>query len=168
MHTYVRKIRRAAEPPSLCLPSLPTRFGSIFFSSCTQGPRDTPSARAAQLGPQTLVNLFNSPLYSDVIFMVQGGFWRVHCLAGERLVSRDQAMTSLWEGGGSLSLSLSFLLRPVSRMAPPSKPGPAQGLSLLKGRFVFLAAVLPWGVPPLSFCLWKAPRHTFYCKRRFK
>lgn len=39
-----------------------------------QGPRDTPSARAAQLGPQTLVNLFNSPLYSDVIFMVQGGF----------------------------------------------------------------------------------------------
>lgn len=38
-----------------------------------QGPRDTPSARAAQLGPQTLVNLFNSPLYSDVIFMVQGG-----------------------------------------------------------------------------------------------
>lgn len=40
---------------------------------CVQGGRDTPSARAAQLGPQTLVNLFNSPLYSDVIFMVQGG-----------------------------------------------------------------------------------------------
>lgn len=44
-----------------------------LYSSCAQGPRDTPSARAAQLGPQTLVNLFNSPLYSDVIFMVQGG-----------------------------------------------------------------------------------------------
>lgn len=44
-----------------------------LYSVCAQGPRDTPSARAAQLGPQTLVNLFNSPLYSDVIFMVQGG-----------------------------------------------------------------------------------------------
>lgn len=47
------------------------RFHLYFW--CAQGPRDTPSARAAQLGPQTLVNLFNSPLYSDVIFMVQGG-----------------------------------------------------------------------------------------------
>lgn len=46
---------------------------SHLYFPCAQGPRDTPSARVAQLGPQTLVNLFNSPLYSDVIFMVQGG-----------------------------------------------------------------------------------------------
>lgn len=48
-----------------------------FFLFCVcvyaQASKDTPSARATQLGPQTLVNLFNSPLYSDVIFMVQGG-----------------------------------------------------------------------------------------------
>lgn len=45
----------------------------LCVCGCVQGGRETPSARAAQLGPQTLVNLFNSPLYSDVIFMVQGG-----------------------------------------------------------------------------------------------
>lgn len=51
-----------------------------------QGLRDTPSARAAQLGPQTLVNLFNSPLYSDVIFMVQGGFTLI-CYTYTRLLT---------------------------------------------------------------------------------
>lgn len=59
------------------LPGLFAHFAHFLwfhlYFACAQGPRDTPSARAAQLGPQTLVNLFNSPLYSDVIFMVQGG-----------------------------------------------------------------------------------------------
>lgn len=54
--------------------SPPVSCFCVCVSVSVQGLRDTPSVRAAQLGPQTLVNLFNSPLYSDVIFMVQGGF----------------------------------------------------------------------------------------------
>lgn len=57
-----------------CTWSVNSRSVSLCVCVCVQGARDTPSARAAQLGPQTLVNLFNSPLYSDVIFMVQGEF----------------------------------------------------------------------------------------------
>lgn len=57
--------------------------------------RDTPSARAAQLGPQTLVNLFNSPLYSDVIFMVQGSVLPAHRAV---LVARCDVMAAMFSG----------------------------------------------------------------------
>lgn len=64
----------AAEEFQLSLADSSVFFSTVCVFVCVQGTRDTPSARAAQLGPQTLVNLFNSPLYSDVIFMVQGKF----------------------------------------------------------------------------------------------
>ncbi|XP_072315608.1 rho-related BTB domain-containing protein 3-like [Eucyclogobius newberryi] len=57
--------------------------------------RDTPSARVAQLGPQTLVNLFNSPLYSDVIFMVQGSVLPAHRAV---LVARCDVMAAMFSG----------------------------------------------------------------------
>ncbi|KTF86447.1 hypothetical protein cypCar_00011387 [Cyprinus carpio] len=41
------------------------------FVGREKAPRDTPTPRSQQ-GPLTLGSLFNSPLYSDVIFMVQG------------------------------------------------------------------------------------------------
>uniref|UniRef100_A0A3P8W4X0 Rho related BTB domain containing 3 n=1 Tax=Cynoglossus semilaevis TaxID=244447 RepID=A0A3P8W4X0_CYNSE len=72
---------------------------SVFFLFCVcvyaQASKDTPSARATQLGPQTLVNLFNSPLYSDVIFMVQGSVLPAHRAV---LVARCDVMAAMFSG----------------------------------------------------------------------
>ncbi|XP_028261296.1 rho-related BTB domain-containing protein 3 isoform X1 [Parambassis ranga] len=78
---------------SLAVAQLMERIRSLIGRE--RGPRDTPSARAAQLGPQTLVNLFNSPLYSDVIFMVQGSVLPAHRAV---LVARCDVMAAMFSG----------------------------------------------------------------------
>ncbi|TWW61726.1 Rho-related BTB domain-containing protein 3 [Takifugu flavidus] len=78
---------------SLAVAQLMERIRSLIGKE--RGPRDTPSARAAQLGPQTLVNLFNSPLYSDVIFMVQGSVLPAHRAV---LVARCDVMAAMFSG----------------------------------------------------------------------
>ncbi|XP_064859298.1 rho-related BTB domain-containing protein 3 [Oncorhynchus nerka] len=78
---------------SLAVAQLMDRIRS--FLGRDKGPRDTPNARAAQLGPQSLVNLFNSPLYSDVIFMVQGNVLPAHRAV---LVARCDVMAAMFSG----------------------------------------------------------------------
>ncbi|KAK6321006.1 hypothetical protein J4Q44_G00079820 [Coregonus suidteri] len=78
---------------SLAVAQLMDRIRS--FLGRDKGPRDTPNARAAQLGPQSLVNLFNSPLYSDVIFMVQGSVLLAHRAV---LVARCDVMAAMFSG----------------------------------------------------------------------
>ncbi|XP_029549122.1 rho-related BTB domain-containing protein 3 isoform X2 [Salmo trutta] len=78
---------------SLAVAQLMDRIRS--FLGRDKGPRDTPNARAAQLGPQSLVNLFNSPLYSDVIFMVQGSVLPAHRAV---LVARCDVMAAMFSG----------------------------------------------------------------------
>ncbi|KAG5272864.1 hypothetical protein AALO_G00170130 [Alosa alosa] len=56
-------------------------------------PRDTPTSR--QPGPQALGNIFNSPLYSDVIFMVQGSVLPAHRAV---LVARCDVMAAMFSG----------------------------------------------------------------------
>ncbi|XP_028829053.1 rho-related BTB domain-containing protein 3 [Denticeps clupeoides] len=63
------------------------------FVSREKGPRDTPTPR--QTGPQTLGSLFNSPLYSDVIFMVQGSVLPAHRAV---LVARCDVMAAMFSG----------------------------------------------------------------------
>ncbi|XP_030229912.1 rho-related BTB domain-containing protein 3 isoform X2 [Gadus morhua] len=65
------------------------------FVGMDKASRETPSARAAVLGPQTLVSLFNSPLYSDVIFMVQGSVLPAHRAV---LVARCDVMAAMFSG----------------------------------------------------------------------
>ncbi|XP_062313510.1 rho-related BTB domain-containing protein 3 isoform X1 [Osmerus eperlanus] len=79
---------------SLAVAQLMDRIRS-FLGRDKHGPRDTPNARAAQLGPQSLVNLFNSPLYSDVIFMVQGSVLPAHRAV---LVARCDVMAAMFSG----------------------------------------------------------------------
>ncbi|XP_038871449.1 rho-related BTB domain-containing protein 3 [Salvelinus namaycush] len=78
---------------SLAVAQLMDRIRS--FLGRDKGPRDTPNARAAQLCPQSLVNLFNSPLYSDVIFMVQGNVLPAHRAV---LVARCDVMAAMFSG----------------------------------------------------------------------
>ncbi|XP_055724754.1 rho-related BTB domain-containing protein 3 [Salvelinus fontinalis] len=78
---------------SLAVAQLMDRIRS--FLGRDKGPRDTLNARAAQLGPQSLVNLFNSPLYSDVIFMVQGSVLPAHRAV---LVARCDVMAAMFSG----------------------------------------------------------------------
>ncbi|KTF82223.1 hypothetical protein cypCar_00038711 [Cyprinus carpio] len=61
-----------------------------------QAPRETPTPRSQQ-GPLTLGSLFNSPLYSDVIFMVQG---KRSVLPAHRavLVARCDVMAAMFSG----------------------------------------------------------------------
>ena len=60
------------------------------------------------------------------------------------------------------SCLLLLLLLYSAGFQPPRKPGPAQGLFLLKGRLPCQGA---WqGVPALGFCLCKAPTDSFIVK----
>uniref|UniRef100_A0A8C8BUY2 BTB domain-containing protein n=1 Tax=Oncorhynchus tshawytscha TaxID=74940 RepID=A0A8C8BUY2_ONCTS len=78
---------------SLAVAQLMDRVRS--FMGRDKGSRDTPNARPTQLGPQSLVNLFNSPLYSDVIFMVQGNVLPAHRAV---LVARCDVMAAMFSG----------------------------------------------------------------------
>ncbi|XP_056587282.1 rho-related BTB domain-containing protein 3 isoform X1 [Triplophysa dalaica] len=64
------------------------------FVGREKAPRDTPTARSQQ-GPLTLGSLFNSPLYSDVIFMVQGSVLPAHRAV---LVARCDVMAAMFSG----------------------------------------------------------------------
>lgn len=61
----------------ICMADLISQYSSPQTVHCSvdsfwlQASRDAPTTRSQQ-GPLTLGSLFNSPLYSDVIFMVQG------------------------------------------------------------------------------------------------
>lgn len=75
-----------------------------------QAPRDTPTARSQQ-GPLTLGSLFNSPLYSDVIFMVQGKF---QCQACEYMnthtMTHIDSQSAHYKPKACLYLSLLWLI----------------------------------------------------------
>uniref|UniRef100_A0A8C1BBQ6 Rho related BTB domain containing 3 n=1 Tax=Cyprinus carpio carpio TaxID=630221 RepID=A0A8C1BBQ6_CYPCA len=64
------------------------------FVGREKAPRDTPTPRSQQ-GPLTLGSLFNSPLYSDVIFMVQGSVLPAHRAV---LVARCDVMAAMFSG----------------------------------------------------------------------
>ncbi|KAK7143254.1 hypothetical protein R3I93_014419 [Phoxinus phoxinus] len=64
------------------------------FVGKEKAPRDTPTSRSQQ-GPLTLGSLFNSPLYSDVIFMVQGSVLPAHRAV---LVARCDVMAAMFSG----------------------------------------------------------------------
>ncbi|XP_067232811.1 rho-related BTB domain-containing protein 3 isoform X1 [Chanodichthys erythropterus] len=64
------------------------------FVGREKAPRDTPTPRSQQ-GPLTLGGLFNSPLYSDVIFMVQGSVLPAHRAV---LVARCDVMAAMFSG----------------------------------------------------------------------
>ncbi|XP_036385692.1 rho-related BTB domain-containing protein 3 [Megalops cyprinoides] len=78
---------------SLAVAELMDRVRS--FLAREKGSRDTLTPRSSQQSPHYLGNLFNSPLCSDVIFMVQGSVLPAHRAV---LVARCDVMAAMFSG----------------------------------------------------------------------
>ncbi|KAF7696727.1 hypothetical protein HF521_005145 [Silurus meridionalis] len=80
--------RLVVKDPLLCI----CMWETLMF--LYRGPQGHGAARS-QPAPQTLGNIFNSPLYSDVIFMVQGNVLPAHRAV---LVARCDVMAAMFSG----------------------------------------------------------------------